>query len=470
MARTTVCGVIARRQALRPRFRSRPGVRKSQTVRFAMVGSIQFLEELQMPFCVSCGAQLRESAKFCNHCGTPVAPASRPTAASDASALGNPVAAQTSEKPTVPNNAQAEAAAPLDVGATESVSASESVGATEPVNVAGPVRTTADDAVVSSALPVSSPPVAAAPTEDLRHSGSSTVPPLQPAEGLPSRAAKAPAQGKAAQPHAPASAPQPVPQRRRAGAAVAVVAGVAVLIGAGALWYIYQRAEVAVSAPQTPPTPTAQAPSGQQAQEEIIAEVKREGGAQTKVEATQPPITHGAAPVTATLPPSVTTPKGNENASDTVPAATSGAAAPTPKVTAVAPLRAREATVTPAPGAGSVPNPPTRSGIAPVHTPAAPLHTPNTSTSVGATSGDLAARSSPEGTVPSQAVQPTKTIDEQFRELARARCGSINSVVQKIAKAPCTEPIRFELCKDKWSENPPPGMSICKASTTNTSH
>lgn len=58
-----------------------------------------------------------------------------------------------------------------------------------------------------------------------------------------------------------------------------------------------------------------------------------------------------------------------------------------------------------------------------------------------------------------------KTIDERYTEIGNQRCGTPDGIIEKAAWIVCTQPLRFELCKGIWSENPPPGQKTCRGSS-----
>lgn len=72
----------------------------------------------------------------------------------------------------------------------------------------------------------------------------------------------------------------------------------------------------------------------------------------------------------------------------------------------------------------------------------------NTSTSV--------VQTSPVVMTTVKSLKDQKTIDEQFNERVRAECASgFGGLI-------CHEKLRFAMCNDKWSDNPPTGQSTCK--------
>ena len=88
----------------------------------------------------------------------------------------------------------------------------------------------------------------------------------------------------------------------------------------------------------------------------------------------------------------------------------------------------------------------------PYTTKGAPPAKPNTSTSV--VQGTPAVMTS----VKSQ--QDNKTLDELFKERKNAECADgFGGLI-------CQEKIRFAMCIDKWSDNPPTGQSTCRGAST----
>lgn len=54
--------------------------------------------------------------------------------------------------------------------------------------------------------------------------------------------------------------------------------------------------------------------------------------------------------------------------------------------------------------------------------------------------------------------EKTKTVNEQFQERVAKECSGLSWLI-------CREKVRFSVCAGRWSEDPPPGQTICRGAS-----
>lgn len=77
-------------------------------------------------------------------------------------------------------------------------------------------------------------------------------------------------------------------------------------------------------------------------------------------------------------------------------------------------------------------------------------------TSRGTQGNDAAPAAAPTAPVPDSRPSAAVTIDDQYRELKKRECA------HGIAGLLCRERLKLRLCDDHWSDNPPAGQTLCK--------